>query len=41
MSPLDFAWFVESYIDDHNEKVVYFQIINGLADVFIIIRNRP
>jgi hypothetical protein len=32
MSPLDFAWFVESHIDDHNEKVVHFQITNGLAD---------
>jgi hypothetical protein len=32
MSPLDFTWFVKSYIDDHNEKVVHFQIINGLVD---------
>jgi hypothetical protein len=32
MSPLNFAWFVESYIDDHNEMMVHFQIINGLID---------
>jgi hypothetical protein len=32
MSPLHFAWFVKFDIDDHNEKVVHFQIINGLVD---------